>query len=75
MSEPTEENTKAAPITLHGKLLEERLQLREHLEALERYSNSRLYQHLDFTDKVLCCAQLISMRFYIWVLHRRMKRL
>jgi hypothetical protein len=69
------ENAKAAPITLHGNLLNERLQLREHIEGLENAMSKGVYQCFAFTDKVLMCAQLSTMRFYMWLLARRMKRL
>jgi hypothetical protein len=71
----SEENAKAAPITLYGRLLDEKAMVRESTERLEDYMAKGIYQHLPFLDKVLCCAQLSTMRFYLWTLHRRMKRL
>jgi hypothetical protein len=75
MSEAEQENAKAAPITLHGKLLEERLMIREYVERLEDAMSKGIYQSYEFTDKVLMCANLCAMRFCLWVLARRMKRL
>ena len=74
MSESTE-GAKAAPITLHGKLLAERLQLREHMEALERFMSGVIYQHHPWVDKVLAATQLAVMKLNMWLITARMKRL
>jgi len=74
MSENTMEGAKAAPITLHGRLLEEHLQQREYIEALERYMSNGMYQHLPFICKVLAATQLAVMKLNMWLLQARMKR-
>ena len=69
------ENAKAAPITLYGRLLEERLQLREHIEALELEMSKAIYRELPWFTKVLMATQLAVMKSYMYLLTLRMKGL